>query len=100
MFLWFTSFTSGDHCNTVHKNASEIAREMVENMEEHLGHIESISGKTNGERILQIFDRINRLSHAFSDNETYFGFSDGSWSSVSLANTNSMNNAKIVLKVK
>lgn len=96
VYLWFTSFNSGDHCNTISYNASDIAREMTEQMEENLGPVD-IEGNTKAERMLNIFNRINKLKDKFGKSDTYFGFQDTSWSTITLMDKQSVENVKRIL---
>lgn len=94
LYLWFTSFSSGDHCNTIGASASEIAREMVEVMEDNLGEVD-IKGKTKSERIVNIYGKISEIGHGFDS--AHFEFEKGSWSTITLADHVSQENAKRIL---
>lgn len=101
IYLWFSSFDSGGHCNTISYNASDIAREMI-TMEENLGEV-SIQKVfemplKSSERMLMIFDEINKLQDKEGKYEAWFEFADGSWSTITLLDSISVENVKRIIK--
>lgn len=100
IYLWFTSFNSGEHCNTIAESAAAIAQEIVEQMEKNLGKVTNVAGETDGERMLNIFDAINRLEDKFGRETVCFAYVDSSWSCITLIDKTSLNNVKTLLGVE
>lgn len=97
IYLWFTSFESGQHCNTISYNASDIAREMVEEMEENCGTV-IIKGQTKAERIVNIFDKINKLKNKWGKDSLWIEFDDETWSTITLLDEQSVENVTRIIE--
>lgn len=96
VFMWFSSYDSGDHCNTIHTRPSEIARIMIEECEENLESELQVSGTTQAERILTAFGKIDALE--FGGQDVYFEWGDGSWATITLMRPNEIKALKRIFR--
>ena len=95
LYLWFSNYESGEHCNTVSSSAHSMATEIVEGCMENLkADLEGQEGKSSAEVKLYVFDKINTLE--IGEN-CYFNFSDSSWMTITLIDPNSLMNIEKIL---
>jgi len=96
VYLWFSSYDSGVHCNTIETSASAIAKDIVERIMPDLNtDMLGEEDKNNSELKLHIFSEINKLK--IGEN-CYFEFNDSSWMTITLLDPISLESVKDILK--
>jgi hypothetical protein len=95
IYLWFSNYRSGDHCNTISLSPSDIATEIVDCILPNADtELEGCEDKTKAETKFHILREINKLE---AGDNCYFGLLNETWMTITLLDDRSLNNVKKIL---